>query len=1288
MTHVASASFVLGPTRSSTRILDETSAMGRRRGHGLGPAIAAAAERRRAAELQAARHLHERHVALYAWGRCDAGQLGFGGGGSTAGLSGGSSGLASPDVSEAADAYPTPRSVASLDGRDVTHVTGGARHSVAVTSAGEVYVFGDGSGDGTALSAPTRIREAVLDVPSADVTATSSTAMPRVATAMPRVATAACGQRHCAAVTTSGALLSWGVEEFGQLGRGPPRDSSRDKGDTRSLTRRRADASTMPRRVHPCIGASVASAEVRFTSVACGAGHTLALTANGCVVSFGRGAFGALGHGDRLNRDVPRVVDALWSVGVTQIGAGDNHSVALSASGRVYTWGRGKYGALGHADVENCSKPTLIRALEHAGVRCEHIACGGDHTLAISTSGAVLAWGRGSVGPAGSGATADVLTPAIVDRALLGDENVFQVSAGSGHSVAVTEGGCVYTWGSRTQGQLGHELGDGGSDGEHGVWKLSSGGGAAVSAVAKVAGLPPGRDVLYAVAAGDHTFAAVAPGKGAGATRGHDAAWFGSHGSSLRAIELPPILELAESIAALDPEADADECHRIVPELLRAVEDVFSSPGFVVEGFAAPRFAEEDELQDQGRTSGLDVASVEAVYSALCSCGRPEVIAALANASARTLKALLDALQRSEDTREDVEDTRVVVAALIVLWMSPPNGDPALGDTLVPRLLAVTERLTTTGVRDLLIPWLAADIDANIFERRLVSPLLGFLARSVGKDSAVRKQHRGKSLPGVVGPSGRTCPGGGMDDFAVRAAQMLGVLHAANELRRKNTGEPIVSESVFYSHSLSDSLNLREEYMRLIQADADGLQEVAGSERVNRDGDAKVPSDLYPSHLRPGELVTFCQLPFLLTAEAKGRILQGEANLQKRHEMRMSHLSAIQNGQFSHDLPFGSPDAPFLELVIERGDILKNALDAVASKTPADLKKPLRIKFNSDGVEEEGVDEGGVTKEFFQLMVREMFRDARSFAEFSDPPNGSEDNDVHTPMFTRDEESRYHWFNPAASVSAESLARFRLFGAALGLAIYNGVCLDVHLPPVAYRRLCGMTPTLVDLCELSPSLGQGLHALLDYDGDDIEAVFSRDFVVERHDVHTGRVFTTELKPGGENTAVTGRNRAEFVKLYVEHALDKSVAAQFAAFAAGFGQVCGGPALGLFTPAELELLVCGDPEIDMRALERVTKYDGGFDADHRAIRDFWSVVHSLPIADQKRLLFFATGCDRAPVGGLENLPFVVQRSGPDTEHLPTAHTCFNVLLLPEYASQEKLRDRLAVAIANAEGFGLQ
>jgi hypothetical protein len=76
---------------------------------------------------------------------------------------------------------------------------------------------------------------------------------------------------------------------------------------------------------------------------------------------------------------------------------------------------------------------------------------------------------------------------------------------------------------------------------------------------------------------------------------------------------------------------------------------------------------------------------------------------------------------------------------------------------------------------------------------------------------------------------------------------------------------------------------------------------------------------------------------------------------------------------------------------------------------------------------------------------------------------------------------------------------------------------------------------------------------------------------------------------------------------------------------------------------------------MEALQRVTKYDGGFSAGHPAVVAFWSVVRGMPLTQQKQLLFFTTGCDRAPVGGLGNLPFVVQRSGPDTAHLPTSHT---------------------------------
>jgi ubiquitin-protein ligase E3 A len=100
----------------------------------------------------------------------------------------------------------------------------------------------------------------------------------------------------------------------------------------------------------------------------------------------------------------------------------------------------------------------------------------------------------------------------------------------------------------------------------------------------------------------------------------------------------------------------------------------------------------------------------------------------------------------------------------------------------------------------------------------------------------------------------------------------------------------------------------------------------------------------------------------------------------------------------------------------------------------------------------------------------------------------------------------------------------------------------------------------------------------------------------------------------------------------------------------------------------------------------------------AIKNFWEVVHALSAAEQKKFLFFVTGCDRAPINGLGNFLFTlfnilgsliitISRFGPDSDKLPCAHTCFNHLLLPEYINKEKLKERLQIAINNAEGFGL-
>ncbi len=78
---------------------------------------------------------------------------------------------------------------------------------------------------------------------------------------------------------------------------------------------------------------------------------------------------------------------------------------------------------------------------------------------------------------------------------------------------------------------------------------------------------------------------------------------------------------------------------------------------------------------------------------------------------------------------------------------------------------------------------------------------------------------------------------------------------------------------------------------------------------------------------------------------------------------------------------------------------------------------------------------------------------------------------------------------------------------------------------------------------------------------------------------------------------------------------------------------------------------------------------------------------MTLEQKKKLLFFATGSDRAPIGGLGAMQFVITRHGTESDRLPSAHTCFNHLLLPEYETKEKLQERLLAAINNAEGFGM-
>jgi ubiquitin-protein ligase E3 A len=139
---------------------------------------------------------------------------------------------------------------------------------------------------------------------------------------------------------------------------------------------------------------------------------------------------------------------------------------------------------------------------------------------------------------------------------------------------------------------------------------------------------------------------------------------------------------------------------------------------------------------------------------------------------------------------------------------------------------------------------------------------------------------------------------------------------------------------------------------------------------------------------------------------------------------------------------------------------------------------------------------------------------------------------------------------------------------------------------------------------------------------------------------------------------------------------------------GFLRVVGCPALSLCSADELELMLCGSPDVgDFNELKYVTRYMGGYTLDDNAIKWFWEVVLDFPETMKRKLLLFVTGSDRVPIKGLKCLPFNIQKSGQDSDRLPTAHSCFNILDLPEYTSKEILEKRLEIALQHTIGFGL-
>jgi hypothetical protein len=394
-----------------------------------------------------------------------------------------------------------------------------------------------------------------------------------------------------------------------------------------------------------------------------------------------------------------------------------------------------------------------------------------------------------------------------------------------------------------------------------------------------------------------------------------------------------------------------------------------------------------------------------------------------------------------------------------------------------------------------------------------------------------------------------------------------------------------------------------------------------------------------------------CDNSFLFSPSTKRTLLHIESEMNMLKVAATGLTYNVEERTFEFD--------PFYVLDVDREHILPQTLQKVAKAEPSELRKKLRVVFKG----EDGVDAGGVTREFFQLLSAQLF-------------------DISTGMWsTRFEGEQITWFNSDCTWNDEG---YYLVGILVGLAVYNCVLLDVHFPQAVYRKLLGHSLGLEDLPDAD--VKKGFQQLLDYDGDDVEDIFCLTFDVAWMDLGEGK--RRELKLGGSDIAVTSDNREEYVMLYVKWLLVDSIYPQYDAFERGFMRVMENSSLDLLRPEDLELLVVGSPELDFQALEKNTEYEG-YDETSDVVHNFWRFVQSAPPETQMKLLMFTTGSSKAPIGGLGELPFKIQKAGPDSMQLPSSHTCFNTLLLPDYGDNyEKLEERLGRAILECEGFGLQ
>ncbi|XP_075998041.1 putative E3 ubiquitin-protein ligase HERC3 [Genypterus blacodes] len=863
---------------------------------------------------------------------------------------------------------------------------------------------------------------------------------------------------------------------------------------------------------------------IQVSQVACGSQHSVALTKDGQVYTWGQDTSGQLGLGKRRpGASSPQHLRSLSGMPLVQIAAGGDQSFALSVSGNVFSWGRNNCGQLGLGDKTDRQTPTAVHSLNLK--KTIAISCGKDHTTILTKDGAVFTFGSGQYGQLGHNSFSDELHPRLVAELL--EAKVTKIACGRHHTLVLTESKQVYAFGCGDQGQLGGS--------QHQTVPLL---------VPLSQDTTDGQQIRNIYAGGDCSFASEISNE----VRMNDV----THNC----------LEVL-----IDQWVSGSEA--------KEIRRTFSSATCLNQSFLDK--SHDKHFQTSPKCSGLDLSLARLAFKKLVN--RAEVLKEVVDA----VMLLLPSLDKKLMSVEGLRIYLIFMELLLVIQRLEQHQNSKLAEAVAAAVL----RLSADSLQ-ILGDWWSSLRSSTRMEYV-----------EVWKEAVVLLL---SCVPDLQNTS---------------VKNLLKVLQCFYNANNRMSGPERIPEKQF-------CLSFGVEF---IQADL-----ILWRLTLDKGVDA-VP-------------LLICGFPFVMDLQSKKMAFDIYAECFKIETVQ---TFMRQNPLWYIGWPHLHSSKINLELKLKRAAVLEGTLEQMAVAHPSTFKRPLVVYFDEDPETDPPLNIKNFFHHVFHDMMKSgmfMFKDSEALAWF--PCKAKEDNTYY------------------------------LFGVLCGLALYNNSIIHLPFPMALFKKLLNVEPTLEDMKEFQPELGKYLQCILDISTDDDTYLY---FSVP----WDGMV--VELDPENPGKPVTRENKTEFVNAYVSYVFNASVQRVFEEFKRGFFHVLDVDLVMMFRPEELKGIMVGKDIYDWDKVKQDTVYEGVYNEDHHTIQMFWKVFEELTEDLKRALVLFVTGFQRIPILGsimMKVHDLEIEDDYYDL-YLPVVHTCFSRLDLPIYSTKEIMQAKLTEALNYKGGF---